>query len=51
MVYTVTLNPALDWMLWIERIQPYDANRIEQEQRYAGCKNYSLREICREPTG
>lgn len=33
MIYTITLNLALDRRLWVEQIQPDAANRIEQEQQ------------------
>ena len=33
MAYTITLNPALDRTLWVEKIQPDDSNRIEREER------------------
>jgi 6-phosphofructokinase 2 len=45
MVYTVTLNPSLDRTLWVDRIQPDDANRIEQEQRYAGGKGIDVSKV------
>ena len=45
MVYTITLNPALDRTLWVEKIQPDDANRIEQEQRYAGGKGIDVSKV------
>jgi 6-phosphofructokinase 2 len=35
MIYTVTLNPALDRTVWVDKIQFDDANRIEREERYA----------------
>jgi 6-phosphofructokinase 2 len=45
MIYTVTLNPALDRTLWVERIQSDDANRIESEERYAGGKGIDVSKV------
>ncbi len=45
MVYTITLNPALDRTLWLEKIQPDESNRIEKEQRYAGGKRIDVSKV------
>jgi 6-phosphofructokinase 2 len=45
MVYTITLNPALDRTLWIKKIKPDDSNRIEQEERYAGGKGIDVSKV------
>src|SRR4030042_4387357 len=45
MVYTVTLNPALDRTLWVKRIKPDDSNRIEKEERYAGGKGIDVSKV------
>lgn len=45
MVYTITLNPALDRTLWLEKIQPDESNRIEKEQRYAGGKGIDVSRV------
>jgi 6-phosphofructokinase 2 len=45
MVYTITLNPALDRTLWIKKIKPDDSNRIEQEERYAGGKGTDVSKV------
>ena len=29
MIYTITLNPALDRTLWVQKIQPDESNRVE----------------------
>ncbi len=38
MIYTVTLNPALDRAIEVEELVADDANRVESEERYAGGK-------------
>ncbi len=45
MIYTVTLNPALDRTLSVERIKPDDSNRIEREERYAGGKGIDVSKV------
>lgn len=45
MIYTVTLNPALDRTLWVKEIQPDDSNRIEREQRFAGGKGIDVSKV------
>jgi 6-phosphofructokinase 2 len=44
-IYTVTLNPALDRTLWVERIRSDDSNRIEREEKYAGGKGINVSEV------
>jgi 6-phosphofructokinase 2 len=38
MIYTVTLNPALDRSIEVQELRGDDANRIESEKSYAGGK-------------
>jgi 6-phosphofructokinase 2 len=45
MIYTITLNPALDRTLLIEKIKPDDSNRIEREDRYAGGKGIDVSRV------
>jgi 6-phosphofructokinase 2 len=45
MIYSITLNPALDRTLWIENIKPDDSNRIEREERYAGGKGIDVSRV------
>ena len=45
MIYTITLNPALDRTLWIKKTQSDDSNRIEREQRYAGGKGIDVSKV------
>ena len=39
MIYTMTLNPALDRTIWIDRIREEKFNRILEEHSYAGGKS------------
>lgn len=45
MIYTITLNPALDRMLWVDKIRPDDSNPIEREERYAGGKGIDVSKV------
>jgi hypothetical protein len=45
MIYSITLNPALDWTLWVENIKPDDSNRVEREERYAGGKGIDVSRV------
>jgi 6-phosphofructokinase 2 len=42
MVYTVTLNPAVDRTLFVQRLQLHDSSRIRREARYAGGKGIDV---------
>jgi len=45
MIYTVTLNPALDRTISIKEICYDDANRIEREEKYAGGKGIDVSRV------
>ncbi len=45
MIYTITLNPALDRTIWVERIREDESNRIEEEHRYAGGKSIDVSKV------
>jgi 6-phosphofructokinase 2 len=45
MIYTVTLNSALDRMLWVEKITLDDSNRIEREKRFAAGKGVDVSRV------
>ncbi len=45
MIYTVTLNPALDRTIWVERIKDDDPNRIKKEKKYAGGKGIDVSRV------
>jgi 6-phosphofructokinase 2 len=42
MIYTVTLNPALDRTLYVETLETEQPNRIAREARYAGGKGIDV---------
>lgn len=42
MIYTVTFNPALDYMLHVKDLQSDDINRAESEQLYYGGKGINV---------
>ncbi|MEZ5072854.1 MAG: 1-phosphofructokinase [Bacteroidales bacterium] len=45
MIYTLTLNPALDRNLWIDSIKKDDSNRIIKEERYAAGKGIDVSRV------
>jgi len=45
MIYTITLNPALDRTIWIKATTRDDCNRIENEQMYAGGKGIDVSKV------
>ncbi len=48
MVYTVTLNPALDRTLCVDKLVANEANRITKETRYAGGKGIDVSRVLLE---
>lgn len=45
MIYTLTLNPALDRNIWIEKVKYDDSNRIHSEKRYAAGKGIDVSRV------
>ncbi len=45
MIYTLTLNPALDRNIWIEKVKTDDSNRILKEERYAAGKGIDVSRV------
>lgn len=45
MVYTITLNPALDRTIWVKKIKSDDSNRIDKEERFAGGKGIDVSKV------
>jgi 6-phosphofructokinase 2 len=48
MIYTLTLNPALDRTLIVKDLKFEDANRVKQELRYAGGKGIDVSRVIHE---
>ncbi len=48
MIYTITLNPALDRNIWIDKIRYNDSNRIRKEERYAAGKGIDVSRVLSE---
>jgi len=48
MIYTITLNPCLDRHLLVEDLQFDDANRIQEETRYAAGKGVDVSVVLKE---
>ncbi|MHC5082299.1 MAG: 1-phosphofructokinase [Planctomycetota bacterium] len=51
MIYSVTLNPALDRILEVDDLVPDDANRVVKETRWAGGKGIDVSRVLRELGG
>lgn len=45
MIYTITLNPALDRNIWIKKIKQDESNRIQKEERYAAGKGIDVSRV------
>ncbi|MBN1573891.1 MAG: 1-phosphofructokinase [Deltaproteobacteria bacterium] len=45
MIYTITLNPALDRSITVEMLVSDDANRVVSEERYAGGKGIDVSRV------
>jgi 6-phosphofructokinase 2 len=45
LIYTITLNPALDRTLWVETIREDVPNRIEREYSYTGGKSIDVSRV------
>jgi len=48
MIYTITLNPALDRTIEVDGLVADDANRILHEERYAGGKGIDCSRVIEE---
>ena len=45
MIYTITLNPALDRTIWVKDIRADDANRVLEEEKFAGGKGIDVSRV------
>ncbi|HEY9886200.1 MAG TPA: 1-phosphofructokinase [Vampirovibrionales bacterium] len=45
MIYTVTLNPSLDRVIWVDDIHADDSIRIQEEKDYAGGKGIDVSRV------
>jgi 6-phosphofructokinase 2 len=51
MIYTVTLNPALDRIIQINDLKPDDSNKIVREEKFAGGKGIDVSKVITELGG
>ncbi len=45
MIYTITLNPALDRTIWVKKLQIDDPNRVQKEKKFAGGKGIDVSRV------
>ena len=45
MIYTITLNPALDRTIWIQKVRDDVSNRILEEKSFAGGKSVDVSKV------
>lgn len=48
MIYTVTFNPALDYVMNVKNLSDYDINRAENEKIYYGGKGINVSAVLKE---
>ena len=51
MIYTITLNPALDRTLYVEKIVQYESIRVLREERYPGGKGIDVSRVIKQLGG
>ena len=47
MIYTVTFNPSLDYVIGAEKLEPGKINRTTRENIYPGCKGNNGEDVGR----
>lgn len=48
MIYTVTFNPAIDYLAYVEEMQPGNVNRLQSEEIHCGGKGINVSQVLRE---
>ncbi len=48
MIYTVTLNPAIDFLVYLDEFRPGEINRIQKERKYPGGKGINVSRMLSE---
>ncbi len=51
MIYTVTLNPALDRTFYVDKLIPYESIKVLREERYAGGKGIDVSRVIKQLGG
>ena len=51
MIYTLTLNPALDRTFYVDKIREFDSIKVNRERRYAGGKGIDVSRVIRQLGG
>ena len=50
MIYTVTLNPSIDFIVRIDKVEIGEVNRMESDDKFAGGKGINVSRILQELT-
>ncbi len=48
MIYTITFNPALDYVIYLDRLMPGETNRCKREELYFGGKGINVSLVLKE---
>ncbi|MCI9072717.1 MAG: 1-phosphofructokinase [Lachnospiraceae bacterium] len=48
MIYTVTFNPAIDYLAYVEEMRPGNVNRLQSEEIHCGGKGINVSQVLRE---